>query len=376
MALPSTTPSGSVARRTREQPRGDRVLDQRDRREACAEHFDREREVEQRRAAATASSGGPCPGAPAATSCSQSVGAKPERLVRADGFGLVLKRSAIDAKRSTSAVCSSLGSRSTMSLYNIPECSTDVPGSARGRALGRRDARRGRARARRRRALTYAELHAQGRGVGGGVRSARRARRRPRRDAAAEHLRFAPRAARPRLAARGRGAAQHRVRRAHARLHRSTTPTPRRWSPPRSTSSASTDDPGRRAAAGAGRGRRRRRLRRREPRRREDAAWPGPEYRDIHSLMFTSGTTGPSKAVITPWAVMYQFWSWVPDDALAPGEGLYCTMPLFHNSGRSAFNYAMVCGARFVVARPLQRDRASGTTCAPPTAAPPRSSGR
>src|SRR4029079_1674788 len=67
----------------------------------------------------------------------------------------------------------------------------------------------------------------------------------------------------------------------------------------------------------------------------------GPQYRDVHSLMFTSGTTGPSKAVITPWAVMYQFWSWVPDDALVSGDGLYCAMPLFHNSGRSAFNYAM-----------------------------------
>jgi crotonobetaine/carnitine-CoA ligase len=80
----------------------------------------------------------------------------------------------------------------------------------------------------------------------------------------------------------------------------------------------------------------------------------GPEYRDIHSLMFTSGTTGPSKAVITPWAVMYQFWSWVPDDTLDQGEGLYCTMPLFHNSGRSAFNFAMTRGARFVI-----RDRFS-----------------
>jgi crotonobetaine/carnitine-CoA ligase len=80
----------------------------------------------------------------------------------------------------------------------------------------------------------------------------------------------------------------------------------------------------------------------------------GPQYRDVHSLMFTSGTTGPSKAVITPWAVMYQFWSWVPEDALGPGDGLYCAMPLFHNSGRSAFNYAMARGARFVL-----RDRFS-----------------
>ncbi|MEX1008760.1 MAG: AMP-binding protein [Acidimicrobiia bacterium] len=101
------------------------------------------------------------------------------------------------------------------------------------------------------------------------------------------------------------------------------------------------DDDEFRHAAGAGR----------------DREWPGPEYRDIHSLMYTSGTTGPSKAVITPWAVMYQFWSWVPDDALGAGEGLYCTMPMFHNSGRSAFNYAMVRGARFVV-----RDRFSANS--------------
>ena len=82
----------------------------------------------------------------------------------------------------------------------------------------------------------------------------------------------------------------------------------------------------------------------------------GPQYRDVHSLMFTSGTTGPSKAVITPWAVMYQFWSWVPDDALVSGDGLYCAMPLFHNSGRSAFNYAMARNARFVL-----RDRFSAS---------------
>ena len=71
--------------------------------------------------------------------------------------------------------------------------------------------------------------------------------------------------------------------------------------------------------------------------------------------MFTSGTTGPSKAVITPWAVVYQFWSWVPDDTLAPGDGLYSAMPLFHNSGRSAFNYAS-CSRRPVRdPRPVQR---------------------
>ena len=84
---------------------------------------------------------------------------------------------------------------------------------------------------------------------------------------------------------------------------------------------------------------------------------PGPEYRDIAALLFTSGTTGPSKAVIVPWALVYQFWSFVPDDTLAPGDGLFLPFPLFHNSGRSGFNYALTRGARLVF-----RERFSVTT--------------
>jgi crotonobetaine/carnitine-CoA ligase len=83
----------------------------------------------------------------------------------------------------------------------------------------------------------------------------------------------------------------------------------------------------------------------------------GPEYRDIAALLFTSGTTGPSKAVIVPWALVYQFWSFVPDDTLAPGDGLFLPFPLFHNSGRSGFNYALSRGARLVF-----RERFSATT--------------
>ena len=74
----------------------------------------------------------------------------------------------------------------------------------------------------------------------------------------------------------------------------------------------------------------------------------GPEYRDIAAILFTSGTTGPAKGVLMPWATVYQNWSWVPEDAVAPGEASYCAMPMFHNSGRSALNGALVRGARFV----------------------------
>lgn len=76
--------------------------------------------------------------------------------------------------------------------------------------------------------------------------------------------------------------------------------------------------------------------------------FPGPEVHDVAALLFTSGTTGPSKAVIAPWGLIYSIWSWIPPDALAPGEGLYCSLPLFHNSGRSGFTTAMDRGGRFV----------------------------
>jgi crotonobetaine/carnitine-CoA ligase len=74
----------------------------------------------------------------------------------------------------------------------------------------------------------------------------------------------------------------------------------------------------------------------------------GPVADDVAALLFTSGTTGPSKAVIAPWGLIYSIWSWIPDDAIAPGEGLYCSLPMFHNSGRSGFTNCVDRGGRFV----------------------------
>jgi carnitine-CoA ligase len=83
----------------------------------------------------------------------------------------------------------------------------------------------------------------------------------------------------------------------------------------------------------------------------------GPDVTDVSTLMFTSGTTGPSKAVITPWGLTFQMWSWVPDDMLDQGEALYSAMSLFHNSGRSGFSYVLSRGACLVT-----RDKFSATS--------------
>jgi crotonobetaine/carnitine-CoA ligase len=71
---------------------------------------------------------------------------------------------------------------------------------------------------------------------------------------------------------------------------------------------------------------------------------PGPEEWDLAALIFTSGTTGPSKAVRMPWGQVHHLWGWCPEDAFEEGEALFSAFPLFHISGRGAFNVAMARG--------------------------------
>lgn len=69
---------------------------------------------------------------------------------------------------------------------------------------------------------------------------------------------------------------------------------------------------------------------------------------DTAAIVFTSGTTGPSKGVIVPWGCLYQLVSWVPADAYGAGEAVFCALPMFHVAGKSAFTNALERRARLV----------------------------
>lgn len=63
-------------------------------------------------------------------------------------------------------------------------------------------------------------------------------------------------------------------------------------------------------------------------------------------LLFTSGSTGPSKAVVVPWAAARGYWGWVPEDAVRQGETLFVPMPMFHNAGLGALQQVAWRGGR------------------------------
>lgn len=78
---------------------------------------------------------------------------------------------------------------------------------------------------------------------------------------------------------------------------------------------------------------------------------PAEDGSDVGSLFFTSGTTGPSKAVATSWEYLFtvaatatQAWE------LAAGEVLWTAMPLFHLSAAPSVLAPLLVGATTVLA--------------------------
>jgi crotonobetaine/carnitine-CoA ligase len=86
------------------------------------------------------------------------------------------------------------------------------------------------------------------------------------------------------------------------------------------------------------------------------AAGPGPDISvhadEIGALFYTSGTTGPSKAVATTWHYLFSVAATVAAAwEFRPGEVLWTAMPLFHLSAAPSVLAPMLVGATTVLAQ-------------------------
>ncbi|HEV7864333.1 MAG TPA: AMP-binding protein, partial [Acidimicrobiia bacterium] len=77
---------------------------------------------------------------------------------------------------------------------------------------------------------------------------------------------------------------------------------------------------------------------------------PAPEVWDTHSIMYTSGTTGPSKGSITPYLQLYMMGKWFGEDVgLGPDDVWLLDLPLFHMAAQAACTAALAAGAQIAV---------------------------
>ncbi|GAA2853118.1 ATP-dependent acyl-CoA ligase [Streptosporangium fragile] len=89
------------------------------------------------------------------------------------------------------------------------------------------------------------------------------------------------------------------------------------------------------------------------------AELPAVTPRDLASVLFTSGTTGPSKGVAMPHAQMYFFADLcVSLTRLTPEDAWMAVTPLFHGNAQFMAAYpTLVAGARFVLRRRFSASR-------------------
>jgi len=82
-------------------------------------------------------------------------------------------------------------------------------------------------------------------------------------------------------------------------------------------------------------------------------------YRDVGAIMYTSGTTGPSKGVLMPHAHLYLFGLGAVEALrLTPDDVYYCCMPLFHANALFMTAYAcLIAGCRLVLTKVFSATR-------------------
>jgi len=86
---------------------------------------------------------------------------------------------------------------------------------------------------------------------------------------------------------------------------------------------------------------------------------PGPSERDLIAVMYTSGTTGPSKGVMVTHAHAYHYaLAGVDLMALTADDIYYAPLPLFHIAGQWNVTYAcLIAGARVGLPFPFRAER-------------------